>query len=73
VTVAAWRPAGVISIALPSLPLTAISSPPGAMVRPSGPLSALPLVSTPDRELAGDVLVRAFGMAVTLLPIVEAT
>ena len=54
---------GAISIALPLLPLTAIRSPLGVTVRPSGPLSASPPVRTPVPEPAGGFLVIAFGMA----------
>jgi hypothetical protein len=64
-------PAGLISTALPLLPLTVIRSPFGAMVMPSGALSA------PPEEMVGafspTVLVRVSALAMRETVLVSAS
>jgi len=73
VTVVICRPCGVISMALPSLPFTAMRSPFGAEVRPKGPFSDPPVVRVFVPSITGVDRVEAMGMAVMELPMVSAT
>src|SRR5580658_5043991 len=71
VLVATCLPAGVISTALPLLPLTTIRSPFGARVMPSGAFSAPPADRFPPAAVMALVRVSACGMADTELVIVS--
>src|SRR5271170_676245 len=73
VMVATCLPPGVISTALPLLPLTTTRSPLGAMVMPSGACSAPPADRFPPAAVIALVRVRAAGMADTELIIVSST